>query len=181
MEKSDTISESIKGGDNIGRETQTTVIDFQGLSFKKREIQVADTTVWKTAFDTKSETYTNRQPSKREAGDSDLSNIVISAVGSFYEEWVSVVNVPSQIIEINNLEVIMECLDLESNDIQIRTFARHNFPKQIAISDNFLVTIYSGVGKINIEFERDHTRRFFSATSGILEQAKKVNWGKHKL
>lgn len=95
--------------------------------------------------------------SKRENfTEDDLSDYVITGDGLINENWKSTISIPSQVIEVNNDFVILECLiDYEKKELELRKFKRSLFEDKFLLKSKSIIVlkIFEKPGKLQIEFE----------------------------
>lgn len=87
---------------------------------------------------------------------SELSDYVITSEGVVNENWTSTVSLPSQIIEVNQDFVILECLiDYEKRILEKRKFKKSILEQKcrLILSNIILLKISEKPGKIQFEFE----------------------------
>ena len=105
----------------------------------------------------------------------DLSDYVITSEGLVDENWTSVVTIPSQIIEVNEHFVVMECLlDYEKKILEKRKFKKNILEKKfnLILFNILILKIFEKPGKIQFEFkDGKHLgyERYFSVTDYIGE------------
>jgi hypothetical protein len=114
----------------------------------------------------------NKQPSKVET---ELSEYVITSEGVVNEHWTSVLSLPSQIIEVNDSFVLMECLlDYEKQILEKRKFKRNLVEGKckMALYSIVILKISEKPGKLQFEFQDGMNlgyEKYFTESNYILD------------
>ncbi len=123
-------------------------------------------------------------PSKKSPElEDDLSDYTITGDGFISENWSSTFTIPSNIIEVNNEFVILECLiDYQNKILETRRFKRTLLDGKCRLFPNHIIIlkISERPGKIQFEFEDGANfgyEKYFNP-SEYLPDASSINTGK---
>ena len=89
----------------------------------------------------------------------DISNSIIGENG-IIEKWERIDHIPVKVIEINNENILLDCYDLETKNIEMRAFPKSLFDKNLQTDKLLLLKIYQKENKMVFEFEEATDRGY---------------------